>query len=271
MAVEVYELDELGLRVYLESGQEANGPLANCIHHHAFCELHVVLKNSCTVLVENQVHTIQRGQACLIAPGVSHATQTLPEDMERLILSFESQKRPMPVGQFLMDAVRSRPMLVVDGPVLVDTAQMIPARTGQFGREQTCALLVLLLVQLANLLSPTQTIQPKDTSLDAGRVACIDDYLNRCFAQSSEEELAALLGLSRRQLDRVMHRHYGMGFQAKISQIRLDVACDLLRRTSLSVEQIAMQVGYPTASNFTVFFKRSMGQTPTQYRKSLKM
>jgi transcriptional regulator GlxA family with amidase domain len=192
--------------------------------------------------------------------------------MERLILSFEAQKRPMPVGQFLMDAVRSRPLQIVDGPALSDTAQLIPASTGQFSREQIRALLALLLVQLANLLSPAQKAQPKETSLDTGRVACIDDYINRCFAQNAgEEELAALLGLSRRQLDRVMHRHYGMGFREKVGQIRLDVACDLLRRASLSVEQVALRVGYSTASNFTVFFKRHLGQTPSEYRKSLKM
>ena len=40
----------------------------------------------------------------------------------------------------------------------------------------------------------------------------------------------------------------------------------LTGRTDVSVAELAGTVGYDSASKFAAAFKRSMGQTPTEYR-----
>ena len=84
---------------------------------------------------------------------------------------------------------------------------------------------------------------------------------------AGEEVLARELNLSRRQLDRIIQKQYGMSFRQKRSQIRFALACDLLRNSKDSIAKISEELGYSTPSNFTSFFKEMHGMTPGEYRE----
>lgn len=88
------------------------------------------------------------------------------------------------------------------------------------------------------------------------------------LAQSrvSEERLARRFGVSRRTLIRQL-RQEGTSFHALHREIRLDVACLMLRDTDNAVEHIAISLGYGNASSFTRAFRTWTGQTPADWRK----
>ena len=52
--------------------------------------------------------------------------------------------------------------------------------------------------------------------------------------------------------------------------MRVKVACDLLRNTEDRVSDIATEVGIPDYNYFTKVFKKAMGVTPREYRKSMR-
>lgn len=81
----------------------------------------------------------------------------------------------------------------------------------------------------------------------------------------SRRELANALNLSARTLDRSLQRE-GTSFRALSNGARVESACDLLRAGQLSVTQIAYELGYSDASNFTRAFKRQTGCSPTVWR-----
>ena len=62
----------------------------------------------------------------------------------------------------------------------------------------------------------------------------------------------------------------GKGFEDKVQEIRLEVACDLLQHSNKTITEISESVGYSTPSNFTAFFTNAMGMTPSEYRKRHK-
>lgn len=57
------------------------------------------------------------------------------------------------------------------------------------------------------------------------------------------------------------------GIKAFVVHHRLQLAKRLLRRTSLSVTQIAFAAGYESSSGFCTTFKRREGCTPTAFRE----
>ena len=60
---------------------------------------------------------------------------------------------------------------------------------------------------------------------------------------------------------------YGETIGEWLTSYRMMRAADMLTdRTDVSVAQVAGTVGYDSASKFAAVFKRSMGQTPTEYR-----
>jgi transcriptional regulator GlxA family with amidase domain len=53
-----------------------------------------------------------------------------------------------------------------------------------------------------------------------------------------------------------------------VTRARIDVARELLERSELSVEQIAAGVGLGTGANLRLHFQRTIGTTPTEYRRT---
>jgi len=78
------------------------------------------------------------------------------------------------------------------------------------------------------------------------------------------EQLAALTGVSLRQLERSFRDRLGRGIHQHYLALRLTRARQLLRETSLSVLEIAMASGFGSASQFSRAFRRVFGSSPRQ-------
>lgn len=106
------------------------------------------------------------------------------------------------------------------------------------------------------------------------RYGVADDRVLRALAlmEASIEEplarsaLAASVGLSVRQLDRLFRTSLGRSINAQFLEIRLASADQLLRRTSLPVTHVAIASGFDNASYFSRIFRGRYGATPLQRR-----
>lgn len=81
-------------------------------------------------------------------------------------------------------------------------------------------------------------------------------------------EIASIVGLSARQLNRLFQTHLGSSAIAYYETIRLSAARALLRHSSLSVTDIAHATGYASLPHFSARFTRASGETPSSYRKN---
>ncbi len=84
----------------------------------------------------------------------------------------------------------------------------------------------------------------------------------------SQVELAAAVGISRRQLERLFHRHVGRPPNRYYMQLRLDRARKLLLQTDMAVVDVAMACGFVSASHFAKCYRQFYGLTPRQARVS---
>jgi len=84
------------------------------------------------------------------------------------------------------------------------------------------------------------------------------------------EDLANMLGVTVRHLDRVIKRFFGVSFREKLAKTRIEVAKDLLKNTDMPVLDICWKVGYGSTVSFTSAFKKYTGTTPGKYRKIFK-
>jgi AraC-like DNA-binding protein len=83
------------------------------------------------------------------------------------------------------------------------------------------------------------------------------------------EELANISGLHPRTLARRLRERFGCSLQALLVEVRMRAAETLLRGSHLSLDAIAMQVGYADAFSFSKAFTRShAGVSPKAWRES---
>jgi two-component system response regulator YesN len=82
------------------------------------------------------------------------------------------------------------------------------------------------------------------------------------------ESLAVRLNVSAVYLGRVLKKELNDSFVTLVTHARIRKAVQLLDATAWSIHDIAEQVGYDTQHYFSTAFKKTMGMSPVQYRKS---
>jgi len=80
-------------------------------------------------------------------------------------------------------------------------------------------------------------------------------------------EVAARLGQNPSAITHRLQRKFGMSYSEYVGRLRVDKAKELLRRTRLSVTEIARRVGIDDPSNFAKLFRKFEAMTPLEYQK----
>lgn len=109
-------------------------------------------------------------------------------------------------------------------------------------------------------------VEQKDWSLRLKQVMMKD----KLFLQSSMslEGLAKIIGLNKTQLSEIINRQFDMGFADWINEYRVEEFIERVESNEfhhLTFIGIAMDVGFNTKATFNRAFKKSKGQTPSQY------
>jgi LacI family transcriptional regulator len=77
--------------------------------------------------------------------------------------------------------------------------------------------------------------------------------------------------LSRRSLERRFRAHLKCSVRSKLSRLRMDRACELLRESDASIAEVAARSGYTTAEYFHRCFRHRWKMTPRHYRKAYRL
>ena len=85
--------------------------------------------------------------------------------------------------------------------------------------------------------------------------------------EHSAEELSGYLCMSPRTLRRKLSER-GTSFRDLVNELRAEAAKKLLIKTRLTMEDIAVSIGFNDPSNFRAAFKKWTGYTPSSYREN---
>ena len=82
------------------------------------------------------------------------------------------------------------------------------------------------------------------------------------------DEIAGLVGVSRRQLERLFRQYLGSMPSKYYLGLRLSKARTQLQRTSKSVVQISLACGFSSAAHFSNAYRERFGVTPREDRRN---
>ena len=80
-------------------------------------------------------------------------------------------------------------------------------------------------------------------------------------------DLARMEHLSNSRYITLFKERTGFSPTEYIINLRINIACDLLQNTNMSVKEVSISVGYSDAQNFSKLFKKKVNASPQQYRK----
>lgn len=252
-------------------------------HGHDYMEIMYVCRGSVTHVIEKETVVLESGDILFLNRHIRHSIRKA--DMDDLGLNFILS------NDFLKQILPN----VENNPVISGFLErnMQPDGEGEFLFFKTQDLLPVrnLMENLIYALTETQeenhTLQSQLVSLLFSYLAVyretlvnsirfktpekqlksrISEYIENRYTQATLTELAGEIGYTPTYLSRRVRELYGKTFSSLLEEKRIRSAAQLLRTTTLSVEEIIRAVGYENQTHFHKLFRKQYGMTPLKYR-----
>lgn len=134
--------------------------------------------------------------------------------------------------------------------------------------EQILLPFVIQKVREKALPSAASQLAASDSDVLSGVRIYIESHLDQ---ELSIDQLSQISYLNPRQLNRIFQKHYKKTVTEYINDCRLAKARELLCFSSLTITEIAENLGFRSIHYFSRFFKKREGISPSQYRSQAMM
>jgi transcriptional regulator GlxA family with amidase domain len=152
---------------------------------------------------------------------------------------------------------------------LLQAVRVLKHFTGPAIAQQCARSMLIDLTQTTQTpLQPLIGEQSHNDALVHKAQRWLQDHMTDCVRIS---DLARQLAVSERTLIRRFNAAQGHSPLTYLQHLRIDTARALLEVGDLSVERIAVYVGYTDTSSFTRLFRARMGLTPGTYRARFQL
>ncbi len=222
------------------------------MHSHRRAQFMLSAAGSMSVATEAGNWLLPPQHALLIPAGVMHRTRYCGA----------ARLHTLYLEPVLLGALPAECRLIAVSPLLrelVCTALTFPAEYALEGRQ--ALVMNLLASEIGQQPAvPLHVPMPHDRRL----LRICEAIQQDPGAHSSVDDWTSIAGLSRRTLARQFQRETGMSFTEWRIQVRL---LEALRRIAEGqpIGSVALDLGYETASAFSVMFKRKLGISPSEY------
>lgn len=231
-------------------------------------------EGTCTISVEGEMEEVGPGALTLLKPGTRYGLRAGTRVVDGV-------EQPAPSGDYYvfctgawMDewwARRERPVtsrIPSDGRLLGIWNQLILEKRGLNGEDTELAgtLTQALCLLLDRSLDEMRSAAERRTSF---LVVRMKHYIEEhALGPVRLEEVAGHAGLSVSRTVHLFKEHYGISILQYVTKIRLAMAQELLRCSTMTLEQVAAASGFGGYPYFHRVFRAHMGVSPGAYRQN---
>lgn len=247
------------------------------------CRLLYTLKGEASLEMEGSTYRLHHGCAVLFQPGTRYCIR--PEESILLtVLDFDFTQDhssriaflpPCPAEEFQQELAHEKILFTdvpeLNAPLYLEQAFFLePVLQGivsefrnrhSYFQEKVSTLFKDALLEIVRARQGGKDLKNVMGSLQH----YVDDNLSR---QVTNRELGDAIGYNPNYLNRLVLGSTGMSLHQYVLQRRLIRATRLLATTDQPVSEIAIKLGFHSASHFSGFFKKATGTTPAQFRKN---
>ena len=213
-------------------------------------------------------HTISLGPGdfILVPPGQQRSPRAAGKAPGYLYVVFRSDRLDLSAlkGKATQLGERYQP----DVQALIGEIRQPPAA---YAEEMIAALATRVLIALcraADAAPGPSRPAALNRAHEQRTIERLEGYMRRNLDRPlSREQVAHAAHLSPSHLARMMRRVRGVSLLERLARLRVDRAAQLLAESTLSVTEIALEVGYTSPSHFAQVFRRHMSVSPSDYRR----
>lgn len=269
------------------------------MHSHDFYELNIIVNGYGRHYIEDKNYPAAPGDVFVIPPNIAHGYWAQNNEMNifhllitnDMFLKYNKEAQAFPGFYLLFETepqirkniASSNFFLRLNESqlqnILPEMKKLVTIAHSSFkGHEIMFEMYTMgLLFELAHLInskfesknvglqSKKGVSKPNTSYLIINTINYMRENLNSDF---TIEDLAKMSLLSRRGYIEHFKEIFGMPPFTYLQELRIHKAADYLRETNYSISFIAQSCGFSDSSHLTRVFKKKMGTTPTEFRKS---
>ncbi|MEM7221872.1 MAG: AraC family transcriptional regulator [Pseudomonadota bacterium] len=236
------------------------------VHAHDHHQLVLPLQGRLEMEIAGRGDSVRAARGALVAAGEHHSFQGAVGTTCLVVdISDPGLQGGPSLHQALWETVVARPFIEID-PALERLLTFLALEVEGSGLEGARAASACELL-LGSLERRLEIVPSRASAVIARALAFIDRHYNEPIEIA---HVARAAGLSPSRLHALFREELGASPGQTIATRRLTEAARLLERGERSLADIAFAVGYGDQSAFTRAFRRKLGTTPAEFRRSLR-
>ncbi len=257
-------------------------------HAHMNYEFHYIYEGTGKVELGNNVFDISAGEYYICPPFIDHsqkadAAHPMKEYCIECILDIETDEDMEKASPFL-SRITSRLLYCKHSDrcrTIKKEFLLLHELFGENGKmdegEELFAKSLFLNIILNMLIFSKSDTEINDsvqsrTNINYQRASSIKNYLEANYKNDiSIKDCSHIFYLSERQIDRIMTKAYHVTFHEMLTNIRVNIAVNLMKTTDYSVDFVATEAGFSGYRQMLRSFKRFGIEQPTSIRKEYKL
>ncbi len=138
----------------------------------------------------------------------------------------------------------------------------------EFYLEEAKGILLSLLAEVARLNRSAEEENVEEKGKITNMIARSIDYISQYYMEDIRiGDLAKASHISETHFRRVFTSYMHMSPLEYINKVRIQTACEILKKTDEPISDIAYKCGFTTNSTFNRNFRQLMGMSPAEWRK----
>lgn len=273
--------------ISLEHLRRSNGYDMRSNHFHNEYEIYYLEEGERIFFFNNRAYLVRPGSLILVDSNVIHMTHSVPDDQigyTRIILyvdrsrvrEFDRMFPHLDLELFMKEHYGVYELRPDQQEHFLSMCRVLKHELDQRGRNFTVMVeteIIRYFIGFMREMKNETPIQAQISTQKSGKyqtIYAIADYITDHYSEPiSLDRLASEFFLSKFYLSRSFKEVTGYGVNEYVNILRTKRAKQLLEETSLSISDIALEVGYESITYFEKVFKTYMAVSPLKYRKTL--
>lgn len=266
---------EVTVRKHSSDPQCGENPPVRFIHQHVSAEIFACSEGEYILCAKDREIVLHGGDIAIVPPGILHALRYGKPGFNGHVFSFICFPK---TGTSFSDLYSLFTPFLSSNHILTYRKQpeMIEKAKEIFEHHEKAYPFypIFKLVELLMIASESEIGMPDihtgtgDGYIDIQFMMQLEDIVDAYYNKPcSMEQIAAMLNISTRQINRIVKKWYNKTLRELFNEQRIQVAEHYLTTTDLSLEEIAETVGFSSyPCLYREFFKKH-NTSPTAYRK----
>ncbi len=240
----------------------SGNPIMPSMHYHSSYELYYLLAGNREYFVEDKFFSVTAGSFVLIPPSTLHRTGG--KYGLRTLIGFSDQfLNDVYNEQVIPDLVKCFKNYMITPPEYkrAELQELLKKIENCNNKTDIAIYLGALLRELSKYKSNNECDE---------YISNITSYINKNYAQiQSINQIAEHFYISKYHLCRIFKDALKMTLIDYLNGIKIKSACAFIQSSNKDMLEIAQLCGFNSSSYFSIVFKKIVGKTPSEYKKSL--